>query len=321
MGFDLLNLAPTVITRDLSSKYILLAAPYKFGKTTFMCNIPNALILSFEPGLNAHAGVYAQKISKWADLKLIYRELQKPAVQEKFKCICFDTIEIAATMCQDFVCAQAGVQALAEVPYGKLYKAYENEFSRMIRGIAMLGYGCVFACHTETKEIPTAKENITIERLQPKLDKRAFDIINGLVDVIGVGVMEFDEKGNQKRYLYTQETPTVRAGNRFAYFPGKIEFSYDAVLRSLSEAIEKEGSLHPDSIVDKVQSTDEKIDFNAIRAEAAELWSKLVSANEDNALTILKKIEMIMGHRMKLSEFTEDQADLLNLVVIEMREM
>ena len=41
----------------------------------------------------------------------------------------------------------------------------------------------------------------------------------------------------------------------------------------------------------------------------------------DNTTTILKKIEMIMGHRMKLSEFTEDQCDLMNLVVLDMRDM
>lgn len=180
MAIDLLALEPTVITRELSNKYILLAAPYKFGKTTFMCSIPNALILSFEPGLNARAGVYAQKITKWSDVKAVMRELQKPAVQERFKCICFDTIEIAATLCQEFVCAQAGVQTLADVPYGKLYKAYEIEFAKTIRTISMLGYGCIFACHTEVKEIPTSQENVTIERLQPKLDKRAFDILNGL---------------------------------------------------------------------------------------------------------------------------------------------
>ena len=108
-NIDLLALEPTVITRDLSNKYILLAAPYKFGKTTFMTNIPGALVLSFEPGLNARAGVYAQKITSWSDLKLVSRQLAKPEVMNKFKCVCFDTIEIAATMCQEFVCARAGV--------------------------------------------------------------------------------------------------------------------------------------------------------------------------------------------------------------------
>lgn len=323
---DLLNLQPTVITRDLSNKYLLLAAPYKFGKTTFMCNIPGALVLSFEPGLNAHAGVYAQKISSWSELKAVCRELTKPAVQEKFKCICFDTIEIAATMCQDFVCARAGVQALGDVGYGKLYKEYEIEFGRTIRSIAMLGYGCVFACHTEVKTIDTGRgDDSVIERLQPKLDKRAFDIINGLVDIIGVGVMQFDEAGNQRRVLYTTETPTVRAGNRFAYFPPVIEFSYQAVLDSLSNAIEKEGQLNKASIVDKIDQTNETLDYNQLRTEAQNLWVQLVGtgeqANEEMARRIMKRVEMIFGQAKKISEITEDQVDLLNLVVLDMKDL
>lgn len=320
---DLLNLQPSVITRDLSNKYILLAAPYKFGKTTFMCNVPDALVLSFEPGLNAHAGVYAQKINKWSDLKLVCRQLKDPAVQEKFKCVCFDTIEIAANMCQDFVCAQAGVQSLGDVPYGKLYKSYEIEFSRTIREIAMLGYGIIFACHTEVKEIPTKQENVTIERLQPKLDKRAFDIVNGLVDIIGVGVMEFDEQGNQIRKLYTQETPSVRAGNRFTYFPASIDFSYQAVLDSLSEAIEKEGSLNNAQIVDKIDNTVEVLKYDEVRDRAMALWQKLVLDKQDEAMAdrILKRAEMIFGRPIKLSEISEDQTDLYNLLVVEMEDL
>lgn len=324
MAIDLLALEPTVITRDLSNKFILLAAPYKFGKTTFMTNIPGALVLSFEPGLNARAGVYAQKITSWSDLKLVYRQLQKPEVMAKFKCICFDTIEIAATMCQDFVCSRAGVQAMSEVAYGKLYKEYELEFSRTIRGIAMLGYGCVFSCHTEIKNIETGPDTY-IEQIRPKLDKRAFDIINGLVDIIGIGVMKFDDKGTQKRVLYTSETPTIKAGNRFTFFPPVIDFSYEAVLNHLSDAIEAEATQNNAKVVDKIETTQEKLDYNEIRTEMSMLWKKLVgdgeNVNEEMAKRIMKRVEMIFGRAMKLSEITEDQVELMQLVVIDMRDL
>ena len=321
---DLLTLQPTVITRTLQNKFILLAAPYKFGKTTFMANIPGALVLSFEPGLNAHAGVYSQQITTWSDLKLVVRQLKKPEVKEKFTCVCFDTIEIAATMCQDFVCARAGVQAMADVGYGKLYKEYELEFSRTIREIAMLGYGCIFACHTEVKNIETAPETY-IEQIRPKLDRRAFDIINGLVDIIGIGVMKFDEKGNQKRLLYTSETPTIKAGNRFTYFPPVIEFSYQAVLDNLCMAIEAEAKHNNATIVDNVESTKEELNYKALREQAFQLWTKLVGtgeeANEEMARRILKRVEMIFGRQIKLSEIGEDQVDLLLLVVLDMEDL
>lgn len=324
MAIDLLALEPTVITRDLSNKFILLAAPYKFGKTTFMTNIPGALVLSFEPGLNARAGVYAQKITSWSDLKLVYRQLQKPEVMAKFKCVCFDTIEIAATMCQDFICSRAGVQAMSEVAYGKLYKEYELEFSRTIRGIAMLGYGCVFSCHTEIKNIETGPDTF-IEQIRPKLDRRAFDIINGLVDIIGIGVMKFDEKGVQKRVLYTSETPTIKAGNRFTFFPPVIDFSYEAVLNHLSDAIEAEATQNNATVVDSIVTTQDELNYKEIRAEMSELWKKLVgegdNINEEMARRIMKRVEMIFGRVVKLSEISEDQVQLLQLVVMDMRDL
>ena len=113
------------------------------------------------------------------------------------------------------------------------------------------------------------------------------------------------------------------AGSRFKYLAPKIEFGYDQLVNAIAEAIEKSAKLDGATVVDEAPEVqiEEKLDFNKVRAEAQELWTKLVSENEENAVTILKKIEMTMGHKMKLSEFTEDQTDLLALVVAEMREM
>ena len=59
--------------------------------------------------------------------------------------------------------------------------------------------------------------------------------------------------------------------------------------------------------------------------EAKELWTKLVhpedNGDEEMARTILKKIELNFGRPMKISEITEDQVTILELIVIEMREL
>ena len=39
------------------------------------------------------------------------------------------------------------------------------------------------------------------------------------------------------------------------------------------------------------------------------------------ARRILKRVEMIFGKPMKLSEITEDQKDLFNLVILDMRDL
>ena len=156
--------------------------------------------------------------------------------------------------------------------------------------------------------------------------KRAAEICNGIVDIIGYIGVEW-ENGEAKRYLYTRETPTLFAGSRFKYMASKIPFGYEELVNAIAQAIEMSEKKDGVTVVDSAALTPtvNEMDFQTVRNQAQELWTKLVgsgeNANPDIANAILKKIEIIMGHRMKLSEFTEDQTDLLALVVEEMKNM
>jgi hypothetical protein len=97
-------------------------------------------------------------------------------------------------------------------------------------------------------------------------------------------------------------------------------------LDNLSDAIEAEAINNNATVVDKLEVKQDKLDYNAIRNEAMQLWTKLVSgadeaANEEMARRIQKRVEMIFGRQIKLSEITEDQVDLFNLVVMDMRDL
>ena len=147
-----------------------------------------------------------------------------------------------------------------------------------------------------------------------------------MVDIIGYIDITWDEEGNSERWLYTRKTPTVMAGSRFKYLEPKIKFGYNELVNAISDAIDKAEKLDGATVVDKSERIiEEALDYNAIRAEASALWKQLVgegeNANPEMAKTILKKVEMIFGRTMKLSEITEDQVDLFNLVVIEMRDL
>ena len=83
------------------------------------------------------------------------------------------------------------------------------------------------------------------------------------------------EKGERHRVLYTAETPTIKAGNRFTYFPPVIDFSYQSVLDNLSDAIEAEAINNNATVVDKLEVKQDKLDYNAIRNELADmLWKR-----------------------------------------------
>ena len=319
MGIDILNIQPSVISRDLKGKFICIYSLPKVGKTSLACQFPKNLLCGFEHGWNAISGAKAVDIQKWADFKVILRQLEKPEAQQMYNTITIDTVGLAWDMCEQFICAQNGVQKIADIPWGGGYSACKKEFESCLRKITQLGYGLVIIAHVE-RRIEKRADDSEVEILGPQIPKRAYEIVNQLVDIIGYIDVTWDEDGNSERYLYTRKTPTVMAGSRFKYLAPKIKFGYDELVDAITDAIDKSEKLDGATIVDKQQQViEEKRSFAEVRTEAQNLWTQLVEKDEANVDVILKKVEMIFGRKIKLSEIMEDQVDLFELVVDEMK--
>ena len=319
---DILTIEPTVISRDLKGKYILLYGKPKVGKTTLASRFPKNLLIAFEKGYNAIDGIKAIDINRWADFKLVLRQLEKPEAQQMYDTITIDTTTIAYDMCEQFICAQNGVQAVADIPWGQGYTATKKEFENCLRKITMLGYGLVLISHIETRKEKVNDDGDEIEILAPSMPKRCYEVVNQIVDIIGYISTEWDDEGNSERWLYTRQTPTIMAGSRFKYLAPKIKLGYNELVTAINEAIDKQRELDGATVVDKIETKpEEQLNFDKIREEAQILWGNLIAKDEANADKILKKVEMIFGRKIKLSEITEDQVDLFNLVLIDMKEM
>lgn len=325
MAVDILNIKPTVISKDLRGKFVMLYSSPKGGKTTMACSFPKNLLCAFEKGYNAISGAMAVDITKWVDFKQVIRQLRKQESKEKFHTITIDTASIAYDLCEQYVCAQNGVQAIGDVLWGQGYAATKKEFENCLREITQLGYGLVLITHEEVKKEPGPNDT-EIEVVRPALNKRAYEICNRLVDIIGYIQVEWKEDGSSERWLVTRRTPTIMAGSRFKYMPPRIKFGYEELVNAITEAIkeseEKDGAVVVDKAEEKVE---EVLDYNKLMDEAKAIWSKLVPDTEESsqemAKTIHKKVEMIFGKPTKISDITEDQIDLLNLVVLELRDL
>ena len=318
---DILSIEPTVISRDLKGKYLLLYGKPKTGKTTMASRFPKNLLIAFEKGYNAIDGIKAVDINKWSDFRMVLKQLEKPEARKMYDTVTIDTTTIAYEMCEQFVCAQNGVQTIRDIPWGQGWTLAKKEFESCLRKITMLGYGLVLISHIETRKEKTADDN-EIEILAPSMPKRCYEVVNQIVDIIGYIATEWDEDGNSSRWLYTRQTPTVMAGSRFPYLAPKIKLGYDELVDAINDAIDKQRDLDGATVVDKIESkVEEELSFDEIRKKAETLWTTLVGADEANAERILKRVEMIFGRKIKLSEITEDQKDLFNLVLIEMKEM
>lgn len=320
MAIDILNIQPSVISRDLRGKYILLYGKPKCGKTTAATQFSKALLCAFEKGYNAIGGIKPVDINKWADFKMVLRQLEKPEAKEMYETVVIDTVSIAWDLCEQFICAQNGVQKIGNVPWGGGYSAAKKEFENALRKITQMGYGVVLIAHSSIRIEKDANDN-DVEIISPELPKRAYEICNGIVDIIGYIGSEWKD-GEQKRWLYTRETPTLFAGSRFKYIEPKIPFGYKELVNAVSRAIEKAEEIDGAVVVDKIQETiEESRSFEEVRNEARVLWTKLIEKDTDNEARVLKKIEMIFGRKIRLSEITEDQIDLFELVVEEMKSL
>ncbi len=321
MAIDLLNLQPTVISRDLKGKYILIYGKPKTGKTTLASKFPKNLLLAFEKGYNAIDNIYVQDINNWSDFKQVLRQLKRPEVQAQYHTITIDTATIAYEMCENYICQQNSVQSISDIPWGGGYAATKKEFETCLRQITMLGYGLVLISHIETRKEKNS-DDTEIEILAPSMPKRCYEVVNQIVDIIGYIATEWDDVGGSERYLYTRQTPTVMAGSRFKYLAPKIKLGYEELVAAINEAIDKQRDIDGAKVVDKVDTpVHEELDFDTIREEASKLWGNLVGKDPANAEKILKKVEIIFGRKIKLSEITEDQKELFNLVLLDMRDM
>lgn len=251
--------------------------------------------------------------------------MEQPKAHEFYDTVVIDTIGQAYTLCEEFTCAQAGVQKLGDIPYGAGYASCKKEFEAALRKITMLGFGICCICHSEVKKV-AGPDDTTYEVVAPSMPSRAADVVNRLVDIIAYIDVTYDENGNAERTFVTRRTPTIMAGSRLPYLDARIPFSYDGLVNAIAKAIDRQQELDGACVVDTAQAeVTEKLDYNELRDEALALWNKLVgegeNINADMASRVLKRVEMIFGRPMRLSEITEDQVDLYNLVLIDMREL
>lgn len=310
MAINLLDIQPHKVSTDLSGYITYIYGAPKTGKTTLAVQMPGAVLLAFQKGYNALPGVMAQDITSWGEMKQVYRELKKPAVKQKFQSIIVDTIDIAADMCQKYICDQNGITTLGELGFGKGWTFFKNEFSLVFRGLTQLGYAVFFIGHD--KEVIDDNGNRTI---RPALTNSTRTIIAGMADIIGYAHQSKD---------YAQSVLTVRCpddsiecGGRFKYIKSEFPMSYENLVNELKTAIEKEAAEHGNKyITDEKQEVKESTsyDFDTLMKEFRGLCEALMDEDEGNAVKITNTVEHYLGKGKKASEITPYQAEFLYLI-------
>ena len=323
MAIDLLGLQPHKVSRDLSGYITFIYGPAKSGKTTFGSKMPGALLLAFERGYNALPGVYHQDIATWGEMKQVLRELKKPEVKERYKSLIIDTADIAAELCQKYVCNQLGIENIGDGGWTTNgWAKYKKEFEEVFRTLSQLGYAVVFISHDKEKSIKP-QNGTEYQQIGSSMQSSALSIIENMSDIIAYAHPQVSEQGTRMMLTLRSLDNSVRCGCRFKYIKPEIEFTYEALTDALNEAIDKEAEETNGQFV-----TNERVaapviqeyNFDALMAEFKELASTLMQRSQSNGVKITQIVDRYLGKGKKVGDATPDQAELIYLIVNEVKQ-
>ena len=325
MAIDLLGIQPHKVSRDLSGYITFIYGPAKIGKTTLATQMPNALLLAFEKGYNTLPGIMAQDVTTWGEMKQIFRELKKPEVQAVYKTIVVDTVDVAADLCQKYICSQLGIEAMGDGGWGtNSWTKYKKEFEEIFRGLTMMGYAVVFISHSKagTDKDQNGKE---FGYIKPTTQSSALQIIENMTDIYAYARSYLDN-GEEKRVL-TLRSPAgsgISCGSRFKYIAPEIPLSYEALTQAITDAINQEAKEHGNEFVTTERETAPVLkdyDFDELMKTFEGYVGELMGKDPTYYTPrITQIVEKYLGKNKKMSGVTRDQAELVYLIVTEMED-
>lgn len=324
MGFNLLELTPHKVSRDLSGYITYVYGRPKTGKTTLATQMPNSLLLAFERGYNALPGVIAQDVTTWAEMKQIYRELKKPEVQAVYKALVVDTVDIASDMCQKYICNQLGIENIGDGGWTTNgWSKYKKEFEEMFRSLTQMGYAVFFISHAKEKTVKRP-DGTEYTQVVPALQSSALAIIENMADIYGYAHQVRTEEGSKVILTLRHPDDSIACGGRFKYISPEIEFNYNSLVKALNEAIDKEAAATNNQFVTNERetiSTLTEYDYDALMAEFQDIAGNLMQKNPTNfGPRITQIIEKYLGKGKKIADTNRDQAEFIHLILAEIKE-
>lgn len=324
MAIDLLSIEPHKVSRDLSGYIIYIYGEGKTGKTTLATQAGTALLLAFEKGYNALPGVYPVDITSWKDVRDVLKELKKDEVKAKFKSVIFDTVDIAGTLCEKWICAQAGASTISEAGnYGSGWTKLKREFEDTVRAITQLGYAVYFISHDKDKEF-TRKDGTKYNQVVPTCSSSFNNIAKNAADVYAYAEKYTDESGLAKvRLILRSVDNSVDTGSRFKYIVPSVDMSYEALKQAINDAIDKEAAENNNQFVtdEREKGTVQKsYDFEGLISEFNEMTMAMME--EDPAFyqpRIIDIVTRILGPGKKVNEATIQQVELIAEIIEELK--
>jgi len=202
------------------------------GKTTFGSQIPGHYFVITEAGTQG-VRVFGHEVTTWdeflntcasliADQRRGWKTADDQPLRE-IKVLVVDTLENLFAQLDVWLCANRtfivdGVakrfQRIADVPWGKGYKAACEEFTRPLNKLVLLGFGIILISHTKQKAMKWKGQDVTHFGLN--LPPSCAEAIENACGAIGHFVTEEHTARETDGTIQTKEV------GRFSYWQGTL---------------------------------------------------------------------------------------------------
>ena len=177
----------------------------------------------------------------------------------------------------------------------------------------MEGYAVVFISHAKDK-VFKKKNGLEYNQIVPSCPTAYEDTIKNMVDLMGYINIE---NGHRKLVLRSADD-SIDCKSRFKMIAPEITFGYNELVKALNDAIDKEAELTSGAFVtDESFKAPEVItyDYDSLMAEFQELVGIVMNKNQSNGVKLTSIVDRYLGKGKKVSEATPDQAELIYLVI------
>lgn len=248
-----------------------------------------------------------------------------------FSTIIVDTADLAQDFCEKYICANAGVDSIAEIGFGKGFTAAAKEFDDALRSIVQMNYGLVMISHAQDKTF-TNEQGQEYNKIVPTLGNKPRNIVERMSDIIGYARAVTDENGNLQTRLFMRGTTRFDAGSRFRYTPDSIEFTYQNLVNAINDAIDKQAEedgaqFFTDKQQTFYQDPIQDLDFDKLMSDFNSLIAAQVEkVSEEEFETywqprIVQITNKYLGKGMKVNQCSRDQVEALDLIITDLKEL
>lgn len=317
---NLLELQPTVVSRDLKDYSMMITGASGIGKTELAVNIygkERSLVLAFENSIKGISGIYGVDVDSYATLSSYVTQLENPQMREKFDTVIIDTLFLLDHCIEKSITDAYGVDLIKDaLKWNAGFKIVDKKFLSILKRLQKAGYTLCYIAHPTTKKIKI--NGVEIDTLEPKVSNRIKDL---LMPEIDIRLFCFTDNENNRK-IATQQTVYYDARCRVAEMTPLLDFDAELLKEEFAKGIDRKqanGGLVVEKLekVEEVERTfEETMEYlTKDLATKAQEQGKMADANRIIVSTLGRDEE---GKPRTLAQATPAMIGALNTIIAEL---